>query len=272
MKQNHPLLMRIGKAAPMQKTPYSERHPYWFSILIALMLLAVYLALGTIAAITHLPQPLGDHFLKLGSSVILTLLAVWIISRKGWWLLIGFRRPDRLADLLWFVLPMVLVVVNLAQGVSADSMSNLLYFFTLALLTGFVEEAIYRGIILQALAPTGVWRAALVTAAIFGVSHSLNVLSGSNPSYVVLQIGYAFAIGFAFAALTLRTRLIWPLMLVHFLTDLFGFLASNRTGGEGATPFLLVITAIYIVLFTTYGIYLLVSWKRMAVGRETRPV
>jgi hypothetical protein len=41
------------------------------------------------------------------------------------------------------------------------------------------------------------------------------VLTGSNPTYVSLQIGYAFAIGFAFAALVLRTRLIWPLMLVH---------------------------------------------------------
>ena len=61
-------------------------------------------------------------------------------------------------------------------------------------------------------------------------------------------------------------------MLIHFLTDLFGFLASNGTGGSEATPFLLVVTIIYMVLFTTYGIYLLVSWKRVAVGRETRPL
>lgn len=254
----------------MQKTPYSERHPYWFSILIALMVIAVYLVLGTVTSVAHLPP--GSPIFMLGSSIILTVLAVWIISRKGWWLRIGFHPPVKKADLLWFVLPLILVAVNLAQGISSASMDNLLYFFTLALLTGFGEEAIYRGIILQALAPRGVWRAALVTGVIFGVSHSLNVLSGSNPTYVSLQIGYAFAIGFAFAALVLRTRLIWPLMLVHFLTDLFGFLASNSTGGEGVTPFLLVVTAIYVVLFTTYGIYLLVSWKRVAVGRETRPI
>jgi len=256
----------------MPKTPYAERHPYRFSALVALMVLVVYLALGAFAAVAHLSPVLSGQVVHLGSSIILTGLAVGILSRKGWWLQIGFRRPGRAGDLLWFMMPLVLVLVNLVQGFSAASMANLVYFFILALLTGFVEEAIYRGIILQALAPRGVWRAALVTAAIFGVSHSLNLLSGSDPGYVSLQIGYAFAIGFAFAALVLRTRLIWPLMIVHFLTDLFGFLASNSTGGSEATPFLLVITAIYVVLFTTYGIYLLVSWKRVAVGRDTRPI
>jgi uncharacterized protein len=254
----------------MPTPPYSERHPYWFSILIALLVPVVSLVFGALVAVARLPQ--GNHFAALGSSLILAGLAAFIITRKGWWLKIGFRRLARFADLLWFVLPLVLLVVNLAQGIDPAALDNLSYFLVLALLTGFVEEAIYRGIILQALAPRGVWRAALVTALLFGVSHSLNVLSGSDPTYVGLQIGYAFAIGFAFAALVLRTRLIWPLILVHFLTDLFGFLASNSTGGEEVTPFLLVIAAIYIVLFTTYGTYLLVSWKRVSVGQETRPI
>jgi uncharacterized protein len=256
----------------MQTTSYSERYPYWFSILIALVVVAVYLAFGAIAALAGLSQVVAGQFIHLGASIILACLAIWIISRKHWWQRIGFRLPARPADLLWFILPMILVGVNLVAGISAEAMANLGYFFSLALLAGFGEEAIFRGIILQALAPRGVWRAALFTAAIFGVSHALNLLTGSVPGYVVLQAGYAFAIGFAFAALALRTRLIWPLMLVHFLTDLFGFLASNSTGGSQTTPFLLVITLIYVVLFVTYGIYLLVSWKRVAVGRETRPL
>ena len=256
----------------MPKSPYSERHPYWFSILIAGMVVAVYLVVGAAAAIARLPQALSERVIHLGSGAILAGLAIWIISAKGWWQRIGFRLPARPVDLLWFILPMVLVGVNMVAGINAVALANLVYFFVVALLAGFVEEAIFRGIILQALAARGVWRAALVTAAIFGVSHALNVLTGSASAYVLLQIGYAFAIGFAFAALVLRTRLIWPLMLVHFLTDLFGFLASNGTGGSQATPFLLVVTIIYVVLFTTYGIYLLVSWKRVAVGRDTRPL
>ncbi len=254
----------------MAASSYSERHPYCFSILIALMVVAVYLLMGTLVAIAHLPG--NGAVFRLGSSVILSGLSAFILTRKSWWQRIGFRRLARPANLAWFLLPLVLPAVNLSQGVDPAAWPNLPYFFALALLTGFLEETIYRGIILQALAPKGVWRSVLITAIIFGVSHSLNVLSGSDPAYVALQIGYAFAIGFAFAALVLRTRLIWPLIVVHFLTDLFGFMASNGVVGAEATPFLLVITAIYIVLFTTYGIYLLVSWKRVAVGQETRPI
>jgi membrane protease YdiL (CAAX protease family) len=256
----------------LQTTSYSERHPYWFSILIAGMVVTVYLVFGSLATIAGLGEEPANVLIHLGSSITLCVLAILIIWRKGWWRRIGFGLPARPADLLWFILPLVLVAVNIVAGINPAALANLLYFFVLALLAGFVEEAIFRGIILQALAPRGVWRAALVTAAIFGVSHALNVLTGSVQAYVLLQICYAFAIGFAFAALVLRTRLIWPLMLVHFLTDLFGFLASNSTGGNEATPFLVVVTAIYVVLFTTYGIYLLVSWKRVAVGKETRPL
>jgi uncharacterized protein len=256
----------------LQTTSYSERHPYWFSILIALMVAAVYLAVGTVATLAGLEAGLADRVIHLGSGITLTGLAVWIISRKHWWHRIGFRQPSKPADLLWFILPMILVGVNLGAGINAASLSSLPYFLGVALLAGFAEEAIFRGIILQALAPRGVWRAALVTGVIFGVSHALNLLTGSVTAYVLLQICYATAIGFAFAALALRTRLIWPLMIVHFLTDVFGFLASNSTGGDQVTLFLQVVTIILVVLFTTYGIYLLVSWKRVAVGKETRPI
>jgi membrane protease YdiL (CAAX protease family) len=114
------------------------------------MVVAVYLLLGSAAAIARLPQELSDRVVHLGSSLILTILAIAIISRKGWWQRIGLRPPARPADRLWFLLPMVLVAVNLLAGINAASLANLFYFFLLALLAGFGEEAIFRGIILQA--------------------------------------------------------------------------------------------------------------------------
>ena len=55
----------------MQKIPYSERHPYWFSILIAGMVLAVYIVVGAAAAIARLPQALSERVVHLGSGIIL---------------------------------------------------------------------------------------------------------------------------------------------------------------------------------------------------------
>ncbi len=95
----------------------------------------------------------------------------------------------------------------------------------LAGLIGFVEEVFFRGLILRAIAPRGLWKAAIISSIVFGLLHSLNPLAGANPLDTLLQLGYTLAIGFGFAAVALRTRVIWPLVLIHGLIDFASFLA-----------------------------------------------
>ena len=68
-------------------------------------------------------------------------------------------------DLRLYWLPFTLVVVNLAFGIAAMGIGRVVYFFILAGLIGFVEEVFFRGLILRAIAPRGLWKAALISSA-----------------------------------------------------------------------------------------------------------
>jgi membrane protease YdiL (CAAX protease family) len=197
--------------------------------------------------------------------MLLGMACVSLLAKNGWWRDVGFRPPYE-RRLLWlFWLPFVPVIGNLIDGVSLTDPGQILLFFLMAVLSGLVEEILFRGLILRALLPTGIWRAALISAALFGGMHILNVLSISNPAYALLQVGYATAIGFAYAALVIRTGTILPLILAHFLTNFAGFLAIGGTGSTGpATVRETVFAAVYIVLFSVYGIYLLLSDRRFS--------
>jgi membrane protease YdiL (CAAX protease family) len=131
------------------------------------------------------------------------------------------------------------------------------------LLVGFVEEVYFRGSVLQALKSCGVWQATVVTAFLFGAAHASNALYGASPLYTVLQVGYAIALGLAFAALVLVTRLIWPLILAHALTN-FGSIL-NSAGGLQSTPVTpadYALAAFILLFFTTYDVLLLVREQR----------
>jgi membrane protease YdiL (CAAX protease family) len=242
----------------MNSTTFPNRHPYWAAALLFMATLIVFLASGTMVTIMEL-TPWSLYIIAF---VLLALICAVLLAKNGWWQEAGFRPPFE-GRLLWlFWLPFVPVIGNLLEGISVTDSRQILLFLVTAVLSGFVEETIFRGLILRALLPTGVWRAALISAALFGGMHILNVLSISSPGYALLQVGYAMAIGFGYAALVIRTGTIWPLILAHFLTNFAGFMAAGSAGSEGPVAVReMVFAAVYIVLFSAYGVYLLRSRK-----------
>lgn len=199
----------------MTQSRFAERHPFWFVAILEVMVILVYLALGTIAHFTNLSN-VGLEGL---ANLVLTIIAVILLSVMGWWSIVGFRPPDQPADLLYFVVPFLPAVVSLLAGVELKNVLVVTQLLIITLMVGFAEEAIFRGLMLNALKPQGTWTAVIVTSLLFGLSHSLNVLSGKNLADVAVQILYALSIGFAFAALVLKKGIIWPLVLAHFLID-----------------------------------------------------
>jgi len=238
----------------MTRTLFPERHPYTAAALLFMAAIVIFLVSGT--AVTLLSLPSASLYII--AFMLLGIACVSLLAKNGWWREVGFRPPYE-RRLLWlFWLPFVPVVGNLLDGLSSTDPRQIMLFFIMAVLSGFVEETLFRGLMLRALLPTGIWRAALISAALFGGMHILNVLSISSPAYALLQVGYAAAIGFGYAALVIRTGTIWPLILAHFLTNFAGFMAAGSAGLDG--PIALrefVFAATYIVLFSVYGIYLL---------------
>lgn len=84
-----------------------------------------------------------------------------------------------------------------------------------AVLTPIGEEALFRGVLTNALGRFGPWVAVLVSAAIFAVSHGISII-----------LPVAFVMGVITALLFRRTGSIWPGVIVHGTYNAYTVLAD----------------------------------------------
>jgi membrane protease YdiL (CAAX protease family) len=237
----------------MKRPLFAERHPYWFVTILEIVVIVVYLLAGTIA-----------HFLSLSNLELyglanlgLTIIVAVLLTAMSWWRAIGFRPPDSRDDLLYFVVPFIPMLLNFIPGLEIGSLRHVTEILAITLMVGFVEEAIFRGLMLNALKAHGLWRAAIITAILFGFTHALNVLADKSVLQAAVQVLYAVAIGFGYAALVLKKGLLWPLVLAHFLIDFVNFL---QRPGFAYPPMWEVIIGISVaVVFTAYGLFVMLQ-------------
>jgi len=91
--------------------------------------------------------------------------------------------------------------------------------------TGMFEEILVRGLILKILLLTmghskkGIINACIISSAIFGFAHIVNLIHGTELLSIATQIVYATFIGVFYAALFLRTKTLWVPILLHGLTN-----------------------------------------------------
>jgi hypothetical protein len=237
----------------MDRPLFAKRHPYWFVAIVEVVVILVYLLAGTIAHFLHLSNLSLYGLANLGLTIIVAVL----LTAMGWWRVIGFRSPGSKNDLLYFVVPFIPMLINFIPGVETGTLSHLLEVLAITLMVGFVEEAVFRGLMLNALKARGLWNAAIITSLLFGLTHALNVLTGKSLAEDAAQIFYAVAIGFAYAALVLRKGIIWPLVLAHFLIDFINFLQKP---GFTYPPFWEIFIVVGIaVVFTAYGLFVILQ-------------
>jgi membrane protease YdiL (CAAX protease family) len=161
---------------------------------------------------------IAPEFAALIVLVIITLLAVAVL---GWRRTVGYNHRSNWRDLQVLILPAIaIIVLPFLGGLKALDLSTVLYLAVGYLLTGIHEETIHRGIILRILRPSGPFRAAIISALLFGASHLVNLIVRTNPAIVIAQAIGAFCDGFGFAALRMRTNTIWFLVILHALHDL----------------------------------------------------
>ncbi len=172
--------------------------------------------LAGVAAKAWLPQA-DPAFVAM---CVLAVLIAGILTALRWWGEVGFNRPGnwRALRLLW--LPaIVTIVLPFLGGVTWLDRQTAVYLFIGYLITGFMEEAWVRGLLLRVLQPIGPVRAVLLSALFFALLHVNNFLF-RNPAIVLAQMVGAFCFGLAYGALRLRTNTIWFLILLHMLHDL----------------------------------------------------
>lgn len=237
------------------KHAFPQRRPLLFSLLLVVMFLAVFVLASLVASVLKL-STLATTALGYSMLAVIVLL---LLSRLRWWREIGLGLPAQRRLLWFFVVACIPVLLNgLSVGATLPAVGPILLIFAAAMLVGFVEEVVFRGMMLHALLIRGPWQAAIISSLFFGVAHALNLLSGTNVGATLLQIGEALALGFMFAALALRTQTILPLIVAHGLIDFFGFLAYNSSVvTTSLSGLVIVVTGVEILLYTVYGIFLM---------------
>lgn len=130
---------------------------------------------------------IGGVFIGLGASVLASYATSYLQSFFGNFG-VGLEMPE-------YVLPQT------AAG-------TVLYLISMVLLPAFVEEIVFRGIVMQSLRRFGDLFALVTSALVFGIFHL-------NP----IQMPYAFIVGLFMGYFVMRSGSLWAGVLIHFFNN-----------------------------------------------------
>ncbi len=200
------------------------------------------------------------------SGAVLSLLGALVIRRLGLWRKLGLvGRPERGRTLLWCLpfaiygmLPLIMVLdVTAGKVAGAVAFGLLIAFWKLTVL----------GLVLYAWLPRGARAAAALTACSFAIMHLGGILVGGVvlPT-LVLSLSYLF-LGFAFVAVRLRIRLLWPLVCCYALFLTTAAMASQDNGASNLAGSVSdMLAGVFIsLLLAGYG---LIAWRRPRATAE----
>jgi membrane protease YdiL (CAAX protease family) len=207
---------------------------------------AIVIVLGAVVAKALIPDADGltrSLVASVGALLFTVVVARAVAVRSGGWSAIGFTRPRQWRDTRLLVVPALITLVPLLGGVRSIEGGTVAVLVAGYALTGFMEETLDRGVVQRLLAPTGTAQAVWLGSVLFGASHLTNVLFRDSVALVLAQAFGAFCFGVGYAALRWRTNTIWPLMVLHFCTDLFAAI-----GGLPKIPVLVGQDVVLLVL------------------------
>ena len=198
----------------------------------------------------------------------------------------GYRVIHPLQKPFWkgllFTLPPFLVVVNNLPILSMmwgdaylvyNTPVYLLWFAAECVAIGLFEELAFRGVIFLMFAEKryttrrGLFWSLILSSAVFGGVHLINLLAGGGIGSVILQIGYSFLIGAMCSVVLLKTRNIWLCVALHAIYDFCGTLMPTLGAGTWWDTPTVIFTALLAVATAAYLIGQFFKLDLCEVGR-----
>lgn len=231
------------------KSSFFVKRPILFVIIVEVLLLFVVTVGGAIATIKELDY---TSALWVSFTPIALVLIIYLTWKKKWGNL-GFRSLSTIPKRNWlYYLPLILVLITISvKGFDDLTVLKVTQFVSFTLLVGFVEEAVYRGLILKAMMNVSVKAAVITSSLLFAFTHALNMISGQDLANTAVQIVYSLLVGVVLALLMVRDGNIFPLILFHFVHNLIQFLGTEATGVTYYDWIVLAILGIYSILLIT---------------------
>lgn len=214
------------------------------------LLIFFYVLNGAFVSILKPSSP----FLQFALLIPLALgIFIYIMIKKNWqkYFFHSIKKNQLFILLpLFFILCIILVS---AKGLNLTSMSNVIAMFMMQLLIiAFIEETIFRGIMLRMLLTKGVATAVWVSSILFGVTHALQLLGGQSLEDTIIQIIYALLVGLVLSLLILDGQSIIITILFHGFNNSFNFMGNVESS----------MTSAYLIIFVLF-VYMLFLWRRV---------
>lgn len=248
---------------------FSLRRPLIFSLLLSLFLLGLVFVsrllfpraiVGDVGELSpeqiRQPSELEQAISSLNNPETLYLalaivLAIALISAFGWWREVGFNRPSSRRNLLLLWFPILVIVLTLSGGVRVSGPFFLGAILFAVALESFGSELLFRGVMWRALAPSGLFKAIIITSFLSGGLTLVRTLSSGPWTEAVYLTLTATCGGFTYAAIRWRTASIWPSIAIHFALALSIDVAMVRAS---IFPYLLFATTVGFII---YGLFIL---------------
>lgn len=218
-----------------------------------LVWLAIYLGLSIVAINIGAALGIGEHEIVALPLLVLAVVMLVYFRRTGIGPEIGLGTPAAVsAPRMWFYLPLlVLVGFPLITGVRDDltalAVAAIVVHYAAS---GFLEEVLFRGLLLRALLKEGrpLW-AVVISSLTFGIGHVISVLIGQSGQDTVFQIINATVVGLLFTLVVLATGNLTAVIIAHILYNIIATL--SHTGQDAA----LILPG--LVILVVYGAWLL---------------
>lgn len=183
--------------------------------------------------------------------------------------LFGFIRKNNLMDhyglckttvpaakFLWYIPLVLLASHNLWNGFAVNlPLAGSVCYIIYMLGVGFLEEAIFRGLLFKAIAKDNVKEAIIISSVTFGLGHIVNLFNASGMELIVnvCQVVGAIAIGFLFVTLYYRGGSLVSAIITHAAIDV----ASCFANEAGLTPDKRILFSLSrLVIVVAYTLYL----------------
>ena len=223
-------------------------HPSLFGLLVEVLFFGTLFLSDLIFSVVLLVSGVDltglDSYLYSGLQELLgTLVVLLVLKRTGRIGLLRWRGSGFFNGLLVGMYPLVMIGYSIFGALMFGRPDDaellppvrILTFLLSMMMVGVAEELTFRAIVAQTLlehygtSRGGVWKACLVSGALFGAAHLTNLMS-SEPFGVLMQCLFAGALGSLFAAIYFRTGNIWVTVFLHGMMDIASMLIGGLYG------------------------------------------
>ncbi len=210
----------------------SNQRPFIFVLLVLLGWIGLVTIISTIVSALFQVSVISSTNQRV-STLAATLIILLFVLRLGWLHQIGLMNLGTWGTWgITLLLAMYLVITgfyaffnDISFNFSMVSSEETRTILVSQLIVGFVEETIFRGIILFALVriwgatKRGVLAAVVVQGVLFALLHSLQIIGGGIPASVIINVVSTFVLSLWIGVLVLKVKTIWPAIVLHTIAN-----------------------------------------------------